>query len=207
VDLQELPGRDLGYIDFLVPGMVALTIMQLGIFSVSFGFVQLKRTGALRRLFATPTSPTYFLGAQVTSRLIIGEAQVLILLGVGLWFGLQLVGSVPLLLGVAALGSVVFLAMGFGVAGWAKNEDQAAPVANLISLPMTFLSGVFFPREAMPDVLQRITDFLPLTYLADALRKITNDGAGVADISTDLLGLTVWAGIAFLVALRLFRWE
>ena len=53
-------------------------------------------------------------------------------------------------------------------------------MANLISLPMTFLSGVFFPREAMPDVLQRITDFLPLTYLADALRKITNDGAGVA---------------------------
>ena len=129
VELQELPGRDLGYIDFLVPGMVALTIMQLGIFSVSFGFVQLKRTGALRRLFATPTSPTYFLGAQVTSRLIIGEAQVLILLGVGLWFGLQLVGSVALLLAVAALGSIVFLAMGFGVAGWAKNEDQAAPVA------------------------------------------------------------------------------
>jgi ABC-2 type transport system permease protein len=207
VDLQELPGRDLGYIDFLVPGMVALTIMQLGIFSVAFGFVQLKRTGALRRLFATPTSPTYFLGAQVTSRLIIGEAQVLILLGVGLWFGLQLVGSVALLLAVAALGSVVFLAMGFGVAGWAKNEDQAAPVANLISLPMTFLSGVFFPREAMPDVLQRITDFLPLTYLADALRKITNDGAGVADISQDLLGLMVWAVIAFLIALRLFKWE
>ena len=207
VELQELPGRDLGYIDFLVPGMVALTIMQLGIFSVAFGFVQLKRTGALRRLFATPTSPTYFLGAQVTSRLIIGEAQVLILLGVGLWFGLQLVGSVALLLAVAALGSVVFLGMGFGVAGWAKNEDQAAPVANLISLPMTFLSGVFFPREAMPDVLQRITDFLPLTYLANALRAITNDGAGVADISTDLLGLAVWAVITFLVALRLFRWE
>jgi ABC-2 type transport system permease protein len=207
VSLQERPGRDLGYIDFLVPGMVALTIMQLGIFSVAFGFVQLKRTGALRRLFATPTSPTYFLGAQVTSRLIIGEAQVLILLGVGLWFGLQMVGSVALLLAVAALGSVVFLGMGFGVAGWAKNEDQAAPVANLISLPMTFLSGVFFPREAMPDVLQRITDFLPLTYLANALRAITNDGAGVTDISTDLLGLAVWAVITFLVALRLFRWE
>ena len=158
VQMEQLPGRDLGYIDFLVPGILALTVMQLGLFSVAFGFVQLKRTGALRRLFATPTSPSYFLSAQVTSRLIIGKAQVLILLGVGLWFGLQLVGSVALLLAVAALGSCIFLAMGFGIAGWAKNEDQAAPVANLISLPMTFLSGVFFPREAMPDVLQRITD-------------------------------------------------
>ena len=181
--------------------------MQLGLFSVAFGFVQLKRTGALRRLFATPTSPSYFLSAQVTSRLIIGEAQVLILLGVGLWFGLQLVGSVALLLAVAALGSCIFLAMGFGIAAGAKNEDQAAPVANLISLPMTFLSGVFFPREAMPDVLQRITDFLPLTYLANALRAITNDGAGVADISQDLLGMAVWAVISFFIAVRLFRWE
>jgi ABC-2 type transport system permease protein len=59
----------------------------------------------------------------------------------------------------------------------------------------------------MPEILQRITEFLPLTYLADALREITNEGAGVADISTDLLGLTVWAVISFLVALRLFRWE
>jgi ABC-2 type transport system permease protein len=207
VQVEQLPGRDLGYIDFLVPGMLALTVMQLGLFSVAFGFVQLKRTGALRRLFATPTSPSYFLGAQVTSRLIIGEAQVLILLGVGLWFGLQLVGSVLLLLAVAALGSTIFLAMGFGVAGWAKNEDQAAPVANLISLPMTFLSGVFFPREAMPDALQRITDFLPLTYLANALRAITNQGAGIPDISQDLLGMGVWAVISFVIAVRLFRWE
>jgi ABC-2 type transport system permease protein len=207
VRTEALPGRDLGYIDFLVPGMLALTVMQLGLFSVSFGFVQLKRTGALRRLFATPTSPAYFLGAQVTSRLLIGLAQVLILLGVGLWFGLQLIGSVALLLAVSVLGSVIFLAMGFAVAGWAKNEDQAAPVANLISLPMTFLSGVFFPRDAMPDFLQRVTDFLPLTYLSDALRRIANDGAGITDIGGDLLGLAVWAVIAFVVAVRLFSWE
>jgi ABC-2 type transport system permease protein len=97
--------------------------------------------------------------------------------------------------------------MGFSVAGWAKNEDQAAPVANLLSLPMTFLSGVFFPRDAMPELLQRITDFLPLTYLSDALRKIANDGAGIGDIGPDLLGLAVWAVISFVVAVRLFSWE
>lgn len=207
VSIEELPGRDLGYIDFLVPGILGLTVMQLGLFSVAFGFVQLKRTGALRRLFATPTSPAYFLGAQVTSRLIIGLMQVLILLGVGLWFGLQLVGSVALLLAVSALGSIIFLALGFSIAGWAKNEDQAAPVANLVSLPMTFLSGVFFSREAMPDLLRTVTDFLPLTYLNDALRRITNDGVGVAEISGDLLGLVVWAAIAFALAVLLFRWE
>jgi ABC-2 type transport system permease protein len=207
VAVEALPGRSLGYIDFLVPGILGLTVMQLGLFSVSFGFVQLKRTGALRRLFATPTSPAYFLAAQVTSRLIIGLTQVLVLLAVGLWFGLHLVGSIALLLAISLLGSIIFLAIGFSIAGWAKNEDQAAPVANLVSLPMTFLSGVFFSRDAMPDFLRTITDYLPLTYLNHALRSVVNDGAGISAIGTDLLGMAVWAVIAFLLAVRLFRWE
>ena len=207
VPVEPLAGRSLGYIDFLVPGILGLTLMQLGLFSVSFGFVQLKRTGALRRLFATPTSPAYFLAAQVTSRLIIGMAQVLVLLGVGLWFGLHLVGSIPLLLAISLLGSIIFLAIGFSIAGWAKNEDQAAPVANLVSLPMTFLSGVFFSRDAMPEFLRTVTDFLPLTYLNHALRSVINDGVGVGAISGDLLGMAVWAVIAFLLAVRLFKWE
>jgi ABC-2 type transport system permease protein len=207
VATQQLAGRDYGYIDFLVPGIIGLTVMQLGLFSVSFGFVQLKRTGALRRLFATPTSPAYFLAAQVTSRILICLAQVMVLLGVGLWFGLHLVGSVVLLLAVATLGSMIFLALGFGIAGWAKNEDQAAPVANLVSLPMTFLSGVFFSRDAMPALLRTITDYLPLTYLNDALRRITNDGVGIGQIGGDLLGMGAWAAIAFAIAVLLFRWE
>ncbi len=207
VVVEEVAGRDLGYIDFLVPGILGLTIMQLGIFSVAFGFVQLKTTGTLRRLFATPTSPSYFLSAQVSSRLIIALVQVLILLGVGLWFGVQLVGSVVVVLALSVLGSIVFLAMGYGVAGWAKNENQAAPVANLIALPMMFLSGSFFPREAMPEVLQQVTRFLPLTYLNDALRAVINDGAGLDVIGTDVIGLAVWGVISFVIATRLFKWE
>ena len=207
VVVEEVAGRDLGYIDFLVPGILGLTIMQLGIFSVAFGFVQLKTTGTLRRLFATPTSPSYFLSAQVSSRLIIALIQVLILLGVGLWFGVQLVGSVVVVLALSVLGSIVFLAMGYGVAGWAKNENQAAPVANLIALPMMFLSGSFFPREAMPEVLQEVTRFLPLTYLNDALRAVINDGAGLDVIGTDVIGLAVWGVISFVIATRLFKWE
>jgi ABC-2 type transport system permease protein len=207
VVVESVEGRDLGYIDFLVPGILGLTIMQLGLFSVAFGFVQLKTTGTLRRLFATPTSPGYFLGAQVSSRLLIAIIQVVILLAVGIAFGAQLVGSIVVVLALAVIGSVVFLAMGFGVAGWAKNENQAAPVANLISLPMMFLSGSFFPREAMPEFLQTVTRFLPLTYLNDALRAVINDGAGLDVIGTDVIGLVVWAVISFVIATRLFTWE
>ena len=207
VAFESVESRDLGYIDFLVPGIVGMTVMQLGLFGVAFGFVQLKRTGALRRLFATPTSPAYFLSAQVGSRMVLGYVQVAILIGIGIWFGLQMFGSWLVLAVIVGLALLIFLGMGFGVAGWAKNEDQAAPVANLISLPMLFLSGVFFPREAMPEFLQGITQYLPLTYVNEALRGVINDGAGMADLGPQLLGMLVWGAITFLIAVRLFKWE
>jgi ABC-2 type transport system permease protein len=204
---ESVATRDLGYIDFLVPGIVGMTIMQLGLFGVAFGFVQLKRTGALRRLFATPTSPAYFLSAQVLSRLIIGITQVAILFGLGLWFGLQMFGDYLTLLVIVLIGSAIFLAVGFAIAGWAKNEDQAAPVANLVSLPMMFLSGVFFPREAMPEFLRGITAFMPLTYVNDALRGVVNEGAGLVSLGPQLLGMGVWVVITFVLAILMFRWE
>jgi ABC-2 type transport system permease protein len=204
---ESVESRDLGYIDFLVPGIVGMTIMQLGLFGVAFGFVQLKRTGALRRLFATPTSPAYFLSAQVLSRLIIGIVQVAILFGVGIWFGLQMFGDYLSLLVIVLIGSAIFLAVGFAIAGWAKNEDQAAPVANLVSLPMMFLSGVFFPRDAMPDFLAAITQFMPLTYVNEALRAIVNDGAGLLSLGPQMLGMGVWVVITFVLAVLMFRWE
>jgi ABC-2 type transport system permease protein len=207
LQFESVVSRDLGYIDFLVPGIVGMTIMQLGLFGVAFGFVQLKRTGALRRLFATPTSPAYFLSAQVLSRLIIGIVQVAILFGVGIWFGLQMFGDYMSLLVVVLIGSAIFLAVGFAIAGWAKNEDQAAPVANLISLPMMFLSGVFFPREAMPDFLAAVTQFMPLTYVNEALRAIVNEGAGLLSLGPQLLGMGVWVVITFVLAVFMFRWE
>ena len=207
VTFESVESRDLGYIDFLVPGILGMTIMQLGLFGVAFGFVQLKRTGALRRLFATPTSPAYFLSAQVLSRLIIGLVQVAILFGIGLWFGLQMFGDYASLLVIVLISSAIFLAVGFAIAGWAKNEDQAAPVANLVSLPMMFLSGVFFPRDAMPDFLASITQFMPLTYVNEALRAIVNEGAALTSLGPQMLGMGVWAVITFVLAVRMFRWE
>jgi ABC-2 type transport system permease protein len=204
---QSIESRDLGYIDFLVPGIVGMTIMQLGLFGVAFGFVQLKRTGALRRLFATPTPPAYFLSAQVLSRVIIGIVQVAILFGVGLWFGLQMFGDYATLLVIVLVGSAIFLAVGFAIAGWAKNEDQAAPVANLVSLPMMFLSGVFFPREAMPEFLRAITQYMPLTYVNEALRSVVNDGAALTSLAPQMLGMAVWLVITFALAVFMFRWE
>ena len=208
IDAQPVDSRNLRYIDFLMPGVVAMSIMQMGLFSVAFSFVQLKSRGILRRLLATPVQPASFLFAQVSTRLLVSVLQSLVLIGLAVVaFDVHLAGNLGAIILLALLGGAVFVSMGFAVSGWAGSEDVAAPVANAIALPMMFLSGVFFPRDAMPEPLRAVADFLPLSYLADALRNIAIDGQTLWSQWPDVLGLAAWLAVTLLVAVRLFRWE
>ncbi|MDA1257231.1 MAG: ABC transporter permease [Chloroflexi bacterium] len=207
-----LDGDDRSYTAFLVPGIVALSIMQLGIFGVVFALVQLRQQGVLRRLKAAPINPAHFLFAQITTRLAVSVLQTLVLLLVGLVLFDVAVGnndlaSWMLVIVLAILGGALFVTMGLAISGVARTEEVAAPVTNLVSMPMMFLSGVFFPLDALPGVVTSVTQFLPLTYLADAIRAVVTDGAGVTDIGTELAGLAAWAVIVFAAAARFFRWE
>lgn len=209
VDATGIKTKNLTYIDFLLPGMIALSIMQIGIFSVAFAFVSYKTTGMLRRLQATPTHPSSFLAAQGVSRLIMAVLQTILLAFIGVaFFSFHLATSsyMPFLV-LALLGSVIFQAFGFAIAGWAKNEDQAQPVAQLIQFPMMFLSGTFFPRSGFPPLLDTITGYLPLTYLADAMRQVANNGASLWTVRGDLFALVIWGVIAAAIAVKVFTWE
>ncbi|MBI2798496.1 ABC transporter permease [Candidatus Saccharibacteria bacterium] len=208
VQSEGVSTYNLGYIDYLVPGIVALSIMQLGIFSIAFAFVSFKSSGALRRLFVTPTHPVTFIFGQSVARLLIGVLQVSLLIGLSvLVFKVHIVGSMFNIFVLAFLGVLVFLAFGFTVAGWAKDENQAAPIANLISFPMLFLSGTFIPRDTLPNWLQTITGFFPLTYLADAMRAVSTQGSTLWQVRGDILGLVIWGVIMFIVAIKVFKWE
>jgi ABC-2 type transport system permease protein len=208
IDAEPVDSRNLKFIDFLMPGVVAMSIMQMGLFSVAFSFVQLKSRGVLRRLQATPIQPASFIFAQVFTRLTVSILQTLVLVGLAvLAFDAHLEGNLGVMLLLALLGGGVFVSMGFAVSGWARTEDVAAPVANAIALPMMFLSGVFFPRDAMPEPLRAVADFLPLSYLTDALRNVAVDGASLWSQWGNILGLTAWLAVTFFIAVRLFRWE
>jgi len=208
VIVETVNSRNLTYIDFLLPGILSMSIMQSGVFGVAFGFVLLKKRGILRRLLATPMKPGDFIVAQVATRLIVLIAQVLIMIGAGIFFfDLHFQGNILNLLVVGILGGIVFLAIGFALSGLSKSEDQVAPLANIITLPMMLLSGVFFSRSNLPGFAHVITDFFPLTYLADGMRSITIEGASLVDIGGDLLGLTVWAVVSVFLAVKAFRWE
>ena len=198
IDPTPAGSRNLRYIDFLMPGIVAMSIMQMGLFSVAFAFVQLKRQGILRRLLATPMRPASFIFAYVVTRLTVSILQTGVLVGVAvLFFDVQIAGNVFALFLLALIGGAVFIGLGFAVSGWARSEETAAPIANVIALPMIFLSGVFFPREAMPDILETVTGYLPLTYLADSLRSVSVDGAALSSQWVGLAGLAVWLVVTY----------
>lgn len=208
LDSQPVQSRNLTYVDFLVPGMIALSIMQTGLFGVVFTFVQWKQRGILRRLMATPMRVRDFFFSQLVTRLTTVALQIGVLLAVGLLLlHFHFTGNLFYLLVVGILGGGIFLAIGLAISGASKSEETAAPLANLISLPLMFLSGIFFSRTNMPDWLQTITQYSPLTYVSDALRSISIDGASLWAVRTDLLGITVWLAIAVVLATRLFKWE
>src|ERR1700737_685795 len=205
---QPVQSRNLTYVDFLVPGMIALSIMQTGLFGVVFTFVQWKQRGILRRLMATPMRVRYFFFSQLVTRLTTVALQIAVLLAVGYFLlHFHFAGNVLYLLIVGIIGGGIFLAMGLAISGASKSEETAAPIANLVSLPLMFLSGIFFSRSSMPEWLQTVTQYSPLTYVSDALRSISVDGASLWAVRGDMLGILVWLAVAVVLATRLFKWE
>jgi ABC-2 type transport system permease protein len=205
---ESVQGVRLRYVDFLVPGILGVNIMQLAVFSVAFALVADKQRGVLRRIMATPVRIPRLLTAHVITRLFIAAGQVAVLLLVALvLFNVTIVGGLGPLVVVALLGTLLFLTIGFALAGWAQSENQVPAIAQLITLPQFFFSGVFFSKNAAPAVIRPLTNLLPLTFLNDALREISVQGATLWDVRTQILGLIVWIALGFLLAVRLFRFE
>lgn len=122
-------------------------------------------------------------------------------------FNLEIVGNYLELTAFLILGIVTILGIGLALGGWAKNERQVAPLANIIVFPMMFLSGTFFPRFLMPEWLQNVSAFLPLTPIIDGIRLIATEGKHFVDILPQL-GLTgLWLIVIYVIAFRVFRWE
>ena len=205
---HPMKGRNLSYVDFLVPGILSMSIMQMGIFGVAFSFVSLKKRGILRRLWVTPINPNDFILAQVLTRLVLVMLQIVLMVALGVVaFDLHFIGNFANMFVIGLIGAIVFLAIGFALAGISKSEDQVAPLANVVSLPMMALSGIFFSRSALPGFVHTVTDFFPLTYLADGMRSVAIDGATLANVAPQILGLLVWCIISCFLAIKMFRWE
>lgn len=195
------------YIDFLIPGLLGMNLMGGGMWGVGFVVTDMRLKKLLRRLLATPMRRSHFLVSLIFGRLIFVLPEIILLVGAGVvLFGIPVRGGVAGIVVVSIIGSLCFAGMGLLVACRAQKLETISGLTNLVMLPMWLLSGVFFSSDRFPDAFQPVIQALPLTQLVNALRAVILEGEPLWIQSTRMLILAAWGLLAFLLALKWFRW-
>jgi ABC-2 type transport system permease protein len=196
------------YIDFVIPGLLAMNLMGSGIWGVGFTIVESRRKKLLKRFVSTPMSRAQYLASFILARLAMLVLEVGGLLGFGVWvFGVPARGSAGTLVVVTLIAALAFSAIGLLVASRVRTIEGASGLMNLVMLPMWIFSGVFFSASNFPDAAQPFIQALPLTAAADALRATLLEGASFAALSPELGILGAWLAVSFTAALAMFRWR
>jgi ABC-type multidrug transport system permease subunit len=195
------------YIDFLIPGLIAVNTMGGGLWGIGFMLVNMRIGKLLKRFVATPMPRKDFLLALLGTRLtfLMPDLAVLLLLGT-LMFRMPIRGSVGLVILVDVVGALAFAGIGMLVACRTSTTEAVSGLMNLIMLPQYLFSGVFFSSERFPNSAQWFIQALPLTQLVNAMRRVILEGAQFLDVATALAILAAWAVVTFAMALRFFRW-
>jgi ABC-2 type transport system permease protein len=201
-------GHEIRYVDWVVPGILAMNMMFSCLFGVGYVIVRYRKNGFLKRLKATPLRPFEFLLAQMVSRLLLIQTiTVLVYAGCNYFIHFQMRGSYANLFFISLLGAICLISLGLLVASRLSSEELAGGILNLLTWPMMLLSGVWFSLEGTNPVVQKIARFLPLTHLVDGARAIMTEGAGLADIAPHLAVLALMTAVFLGIGSLIFRWE
>lgn len=195
------------YIDFLIPGLLGMNIMNAAMWGIGFALVDMRQRKLLKRFVGTPMRRSDFMLALASSRLLLMIIEVAILLGAGiLLFRMEVLGSWLTILLISAIGAIAFSGVGLLTACRAQKIETASGLINVVMMPMWIFSGVFFSYARFPAVFQPYLKALPLTALNDALRATILQGSSLASQADRILVMVVWGGVSFVLALRWFRW-
>ncbi len=201
-------GAAVGYVDWLLPGILGMNMMFSCLFGVGYVVVRYRKSGFLKRLRATPLAAIEFIAAQVLSRLIlIITVTALVYTVLALVLELRMEGSYLLLLAIAILGAASMIALSLLVAARVTSEELAGGVLNMISWPMMLLSGVWFSLEGVAPWIAMLAKMLPLTLMLDAARAVMLDGAGLLAVVPQLVALAGMTGVFLVLGAVLFRWR
>jgi ABC-type multidrug transport system permease subunit len=196
------------YIDFLIPGLLGMNLMNSGMWGIGFALVDMRQRKLLKRFVATPMRRSDFLLALVSSRLVLMLIEVGLLLAFGvIVFHLRVEGALLSILLLGALGAISFGGIGLLTASRAQKIESVSGLINLVMMPMWIFSGVFFSYERFPKIFLPAIRALPLTALNDSLRAIILQGAPLHSQLGRIAVLVVWGGVSFILAVRWFRWS
>ncbi|WP_455220913.1 ABC transporter permease [Kaarinaea lacus] len=204
----QVTGKEIRYVDWLLPGVLAMNIMFSALFGVGYVIVRYRKNGVLKRLKATPVSAGEFLLAQVISRLgLVMVITVIVFIGTAVLLDVPMYGSYLNLLLIFTLGSISMISVGLLIAARTASEEFAGGILNLISWPMMFLSGVWFSLEGIHPLFQKLALVFPLTHLITGARAVMLDGAGFLEILPDLITLAIMSVVLLAIGAYTFRWE
>lgn len=203
------PVTDVGsrYIDFLIPGLIALGIMNSCIWGIGWNLIEYRIKKLMRRMVATPMKRTHFLLAQILSRAVLCSVEAaLLFLFAYFVFDVTMQGSLLAFVLVFLAGIMSFAGIAVMASSRVSNNQEANGIINAVVLPMTILSGVFFSYRGFPDWAVAIIEKLPLTMLSDAIRAIFNEGAGLQDVFVQIVGLILIGFVTLAIGLRIYKW-
>ncbi|GAB3003342.1 ABC transporter permease [Psychrosphaera aestuarii] len=205
---QTVDGRQIRYLDWVLPGILGMNMMFSCLFGVGYVIVRYRKNMVLKRLNATPVTALEFLTAQVVSRLmIVMFLSSMVFIGCDLLFDFYMLGSYLDLIVVAALGAFSLISLGLMIASRSRSEELTGGLLNLATWPMMILSGVWFSLEGSPEFIQTISQFLPLTHLVEGARAIMTEGASLMDIKHHVLTLIGMIVVFLTAGTVMFRWE
>lgn len=204
---ESVQAHNLRSVDYLVPGILAMSIMILGLFG-SLTMVEWREKKVLKRFEATPLPRCTVVASQIIYRLFLALVQTIIIIAIAYFaFDVQMLGNWLVLIGFVLLGTLVFVSMGYLAVSRAKTTEGAMPIVQILQFPMLFLGGIFFPVDFMPGFMRPIVEAIPVTYLGDGLRQVMVEASPLYSLAIDAAVLGGWLVVCFVLAIRLFRWE
>ncbi|HEX3099405.1 MAG TPA: ABC transporter permease [Patescibacteria group bacterium] len=199
-------GGDFNYSQFVLPGIIAMTVMQGGIYGLAYWMIDLKARGVIKRFLVTPLKQSELIISVLASRILVAICQAIFLTLIGvIFFHVTVAVNALLALLFVVLGAGIFLVIGLLISMFADTYEAAAPITTAVGLPLTFLGNIFFPVEGLPKVLRYVGEILPITYLADGIRSLFL-GANIPPVVWKDLGiLAAWFVAILALALWKFR--
>lgn len=208
IERISISGSGARIFDGLYAIFTSMAIMMVGIFAVASSIPADKKSGALRRLRVTPLkSSNLVVGTMLAYAVVAILAVILMTVIAILAFGLEMKGSWWDFAGFSLLAIIMFLAFGLMVGGWAKNSTQADIYGQIIFIASLAFSGLWFPRALLPEWLQEVTSYLPLTPVVDGIRSIVTEGAALMSLGMEVMIVVAWMVVVTLVGVKTFRWE
>jgi len=196
------------YVDFLVPGLLAMDIMSSALWGIGWALIEIRIKKLLRRMSATPMHKSMFLASHFVTRLIVNAIEfVALFLFVYFYFDVRIQGSVPALVAIFIAGNMAFAGLSILMSSRTANPRVGNGLINAITFPMTLLSGVFFSYRHFPEWAIPIVQKFPLTMLADSIRSIFNEGAGFAQVALPAVILAATGAACFYAGMKIYKWN